>query len=250
MAAIQEAISRGFDDLPVLRDSCVIGVVPLDRLAANESAPAELVEMLTDKRAERFMVTPRDGRIPVLPLIQRLAQVRSVILLPKLNVTDQPLGFITLSDLNRQAVRAAVYLSLAELEAEVALIVERTFADPWDWMRHLNEVAQVALLGNWDLSKRRGIDVGPVAAATLTHLLTAVTHTQQLRQSLGYDSRKVCDADLSRLPELRNRVMHPVRPFILSAEDAARMARALSTAIELLAKAQSVTTAFSSQQAQ
>ena len=95
--------------------------------------------------------------------------------------------------------------------------------DPWDWIKLLGEEHQVRVLGYWDLTKRRNMDIGPCSAATLTNLLTIVGKTPVIREALGFTSRKSFDKYAGKVPEVRNSVMHPVRPMLLSNGDTKRI---------------------------
>jgi hypothetical protein len=123
-------------------------------------------------------------------------------------------GLITVSDLNRHAFRAVIYQRLADLEAALARLVEHAIADPWNWIRLLREERQAAILGNWELAKRKDVDVGPIAGTMLTDLLAAVRDSAELRTMLN-TSRNELDGRSKGIGGLRNRGMHPVRPLLL-----------------------------------
>jgi len=128
-------------------------------------------------------------------------------------------GLLTLSDLNRHGFRSVLYGVLAELEAVLARMVEISFTNPWDWLEKLNEDAQVRLLGSWQLAQRRNVDIGPLASCTLTELLRITATFEGLRLAAGFRARAQFDKAFGSLPDLRNRVMHPVRPLILKRAD-------------------------------
>jgi hypothetical protein len=123
-------------------------------------------------------------------------------------------GFLTISDLNRHVFRAALYGTFAALEARLATFIETSCPNPWEWIKSLSEEHQVRILGYWDLSKRHGLDVGPVAAATLTNLLTVAAKSSTIRAALGFTNRSEIDKVVGAVPNVRNAVMHPVRPLI------------------------------------
>ena len=100
----------------------------------------------------------------------------------------------------------------------MASLVQRHFRDPWEWLGRLNEESQVRILGFWELSKRMGVDIGPVAATMLPQLFNIVGRTKPLLDLLGY-KRVEFESVTGRIAKLRNCVMHPVRPLILGWED-------------------------------
>jgi len=142
-------------------------------------------------------------------------------------------GLITRADLNRQAVRAAVYDRLCHLEIALAQFVGNAFTDPWDWIQKLGEEGQVRILGYSDLSKRRNIELNPVAAATLVELMTVVARSPALLGRLAYPSRNRYEDSTGKIAKTRNCVMHPVRPLILGPEDVTDLAIVLRAAIDL-----------------
>ena len=43
------------------------------------------------------------------------------------------LGLLTISDLNKHAIRSTLYRLISETEAELAKLVQENFSDPWEW---------------------------------------------------------------------------------------------------------------------
>jgi hypothetical protein len=130
-------------------------------------------------------------------------------------------GLFTISDLNRHAVRSAIYHLLADVEAGLVKWLETIVVDPWEWLQQLEEEQQARVLGYWELSKRLGIDVGPYAALTLSQVVNIISRHKDAARFLGYESRSQFDKAKGPLPHLRNRVMHPVRPLVLTHTDVA-----------------------------
>jgi hypothetical protein len=142
-------------------------------------------------------------------------------------------GLITISDLNRQSFRGLLYTLLADLEAGLARFLEVCCPEPWDWLSKVSEDHQVRILGSWELSKRNGVDVSPVTAATLALLLTAVGKIESLRSKLDYPSRSKFEEATGRIAKLRNAIMHPVRPLVLTCDDVAAIRTTLEAVFSL-----------------
>jgi hypothetical protein len=149
-------------------------------------------------------------------------------------------GLLTASDLNRHRFRSILYGAFAELESLLARLADMTFPDPWEWLSRLGDDAQARLVGYWELGRRRNVDIGPLAACTLTELLKIVAHEEALRTMLGWHSRQQFDKSTGSLPDLRNRVMHPVRPLILGREEVSRLAASVQVVRELAGRSRSV----------
>lgn len=208
---IEELRSADFDQAPI-RDVRGEWVGVLGRTEA-----AQLVESHT----------PLDSSAPierkVLPtecsieeLLDTLAKSRGVLV----DDAGRPGWLVTVSDLNRHRLRTVLYGTVAELEALSARLIDIVYDEaPWDWLVTLGEDAQARLVGYWEVSKRRGVDIGPLAGTTLTELLAVISKSTRVREMLGYRSATEFLKDAGRLPDYRNRVMHPVRPLVLSHED-------------------------------
>jgi hypothetical protein len=181
-----------------------------------------------DERWE-FRVGPL---VTLFGLLDKMAEQRSVLVIRESDATEYGhhesiWGLFTISDLNRQAVRSAIYRLLADVESGLAKWLEEIFPDPWAWLQHLDEEQQARVLGYWELSKKQGVDVGPVAALTLAQLVNVIARHDTASERLGYPSRSQFAKSTGRLPRLRNRVMHPVRPLILTHQDVGDAYRAV-----------------------
>ena len=134
------------------------------------------------------------------------------------------------------------YTVLSVLESGLASVIDNHFLEPWHWIQILGENHQVSVLGYRELSKKRGVDVGPIAATTLAQLLNVVARTKELLQELGYKSRSEFEDNLGYVPELRNCVMHPVRPLMLSTSEVTKVRNTVLAVIELYRKVEAIRT--------
>ena len=134
------------------------------------------------------------------------------------------LGLIAVADLNRQPLRSVLYGYLARAERGLMQLVRLRCLDPWKWLTRLNEDAQVRIIGYWELAKRQGIDVGPYVALTLTDLFRIVEREPELLSELGYKSKTSFSNATGPLVDLRNRIMHPIRPLVHTRSDVQRLA--------------------------
>jgi hypothetical protein len=225
---------KGFDQAPVedAKNHAVLGLVET-RYLRDQAERGEVLSaddpVLQDGESW-FRVGSSVG---IDALLETMTRRRAVIVVEDNDTTqygpaESGLGLLTISDLNRHTLRGALYSLMAHVEAELAGLVEGAFPDAWAWIRSLHESHQVAVLGYWELSKRRGVDVGPVAAATLTQLIQVTARHKHLLARLGFESRTRFENETGGIADLRNRVMHPVRPLILDGEDVAAVRKAVS----------------------
>ena len=142
-------------------------------------------------------------------------------------------GLITFSDLNRHPVRNALFAGLSALEQDLSESIRRRYQSPDKWLSRLTEHDQARFLGFWELSKRKDLDIGPLAAANLTHLLRIVQGDRDFTRDLGYGSRTAFQSETGSIVDLRNRVMHTVRPLLLGQADLTRDRRTLRNILAL-----------------
>jgi len=221
-----------FTQAPVLdHDGRPLGVIAtnaaraiLDRHATLESDSQEII---------------RD-RLPVACAVERL--LASLKDASGLLVEDdgEACGLVALSDLNRHGFRSVLYGVFAELEALLARLIDVAFPDPWVWLESLREDLQARLVGYWEVSRRRGVNIGPQAGATTTELLRVLAWSEELRRSLGYPSRSAFDRATSSIPDHRNMVMHPVRPLLLDPSEVVHLQEALEHVLSLIDRSRAV----------
>jgi hypothetical protein len=142
-------------------------------------------------------------------------------------------GLFTRADLNKHPFRAAVYSLIAHLETELAKLVRNSFSDPWEWLAKLSDEKLARIMGYWEVSKRRGVDIGPVGAMTLSELLNVTGKIERLRSGLGFHKPKVFREVTGRIPELRNQIMHPVRPLITDTASITRLKEDVETVMHI-----------------
>lgn len=99
------------------------------------------------------------------------------------------------------------------------------------WIQRLSEESQARILGYWELSKRKNVDVGPLSAATLTELLKVVACDKNLLNELNFTSKTQFEKAIGCLPNIRNQIMHPVRPLIINQQTCLDLEKSLRMAI-------------------
>jgi hypothetical protein len=197
----------------------VIGIIrteDLENLSKNGLALAE-----DNQEIDRTGV-PLE--VNIAELLDSFSSKRAVMVMPT-DSSNGPLGLLTISDLNKPPLRHFLYLRLFELETRLADFIVKKYNDPWDWIRYLSESGQVLVLGNWELAKKQNVqlDIGPIHACTLTNLISIVERDRTLQSELGYTAIKNVEKELRLLSELRNKVMHPIRPLVLGQDDICKL---------------------------
>ena len=222
---ILDELGNVYDQAPVLDDSGrALGIIRTAALRALYEARRSLV---TDEPGiDRTRLEPITDLAEVL---SALASRRAALV----SESDSTLGLVTISDLNKHPVRALLYGVLADLETALASFIESRCKDQEEWLPHLSEREQVQILGFWEITRRAGVDTSPLAGCMLTDLIGVVTHHQGLRTALGLASKNGIGRLTGRLPKLRNKVMHPVRPLVLRPEDAGEIRSTIGDALAL-----------------
>jgi hypothetical protein len=207
-----------FDYAPVTDRGRVIGLIETSQARSMLDAGLEL-----SSSDQAITHTEIRREIPIELLLDEMSRMLAA-LVTEVDGGDRArgtkiLGLMTIADLNRQPLRTVLYRILARLEDGLARLISRHFSDPWTWLMALREDHQASLIGYWELSKRRGVDIGPIAATTLTQLLAVAQKSKDLRSALGFETGTSFEKCSGAIPGLRNQVMHPVRPLILAGKD-------------------------------
>lgn len=206
---LDEADRCGYDDLPLLEEGRVIGFVPLTRLhelaRANESISGKDPELKSSFIAQ------------IGPIDHVLATLGSHRIAGVVGPQRAVVGIVTISDLNRHGFRAILYPVLAQLEEQIAKLIDAEFEDPWEWITKVGD-SRVSIVGHWECLKKDGLDVSATARATLGQMLKVVEDTASLVSRCSL-SRAKLSTFKSRALRYRNAVMHPTRPLVTSQKD-------------------------------
>jgi hypothetical protein len=227
---VERAVLHRFDQLPVVNcDGQLVGLVATDHVCRLGDDEQQLLE--SDPELYRCEVSEHS---PLAELLERFSSQRA------LTFPDQGdrFGFalVTISDLNRHPFRSHLYPIIAELEASCAEVIERRYVDPWTWIPYVPEAMQIRLIGRWEFDKRNSIDTSPITGCTLTEILTVIASLDDMRDPLGYRSPRLFRSATGSLPDLRNRIMHPVRPLVTTQADVVELLSSLRLVSELTAK--------------
>ena len=206
--------ANGYDQAPVRCDGEWIGLIATTHLRSLADSDEAL--RIGDTALSAHIVRDEDI-ITIADLLGALSDDRAVLVTRH---DTGPFGFITLSDLNRHALRKALYDLLSEVESRLATLLDRNVADLLSAIDDLSESNQMRLLGHYHYMKRKGLDLSPLAGATLTQLIDLAQRQPDILKLLGYSKTKF-KADFGSISDLRNSVMHPVRPLVHSQKDVA-----------------------------
>lgn len=222
---LDELAAHDYDQAPVATpDRGVVGTVPIEALRELHATDRPLTPDHPAVETAQFQPLTRLDHV-----LQVLAQTRAALVASN----GSPTGLVTVSDLNKHPVRAVLYGIFADLEIALASLIGRHHPNPNTWLDRLTEDHRVYVLGFWEVTKRAGMDIGPLAGCTLTQLLAVVEADPLIREALGFASRTQAGRVVGSLPKLRNKVMHPVRPLVLRKNDVEAVRETLIRVLEL-----------------
>lgn len=216
-AVLAEAKRLRFDDAPVINDQDqfvgIISVAHVERLIEAEG------EIHTDDPA--ITKHTLKNREPLLKFLDEIATHRAAVIRDTDDKHDSDwLAMVTVSDLNRHAFRAYIYPLLAELESNLADLIDASFPNLGDWLPRVPDGRRTEIAGLWEEAKLNNVDTSPAVYCNLMDFVNIVAKHSSLWGPLGYESRRAWETATGFLGILRNQVMHPVRPLILNSEDA------------------------------
>ncbi len=221
---------HNFDQVLVTAEKHAIGIIDTSDLKYLYEHKKNL--SIKSKFIKQVYVYVKTSLEDVLKIFEN---TNSAILLngAKTDVNSYATGLITLSDLNKSAFRGLLYQLFANLEGNLSKIIDQTYENHWDWLPWLSENHQISLIGSWEISKRNKVDLRPINGANLTQILTIIGKSQELRKIMGFESRNKYDDLTGRIPEIRNKIMHPVRPLVLNSDDVSQLRKCLETISDL-----------------
>ncbi len=116
---------------------------------------------------------------------------------------NQISGLVTLSDLQRLPVRAALFGLVTHLEILMAEVIRREFKGTWEWMKRLSEERQQKLRNELEKAQKRDGLVDPL-------LFTQFADKKSILRKSGHlkTSRERFDDELGRIRSLRDHLAH------------------------------------------
>ena len=205
---------------------------PFDQLAAVDSSGSrEIVGLVCVERLEGLadtdIVDPyidRDLASISVPVTAALAEVlKRLAEHPTLLVGDseQTVGLIHRSDLNKQPMRVALYAEIVELEMGLSELVE-SLAGFDRWITCLRETSQIQVLGRREVDRRNNNEISPLQYLNLSDLVDIVRKLE-VYTAVGCSSKSQWDKAAGGLVHLRNCVMHPVRYLVSDTESVGQL---------------------------
>jgi hypothetical protein len=219
---LNKAEASRFDQLPVIDvDDAFCGLIATTEARKLYDAGREL-----ERSDPAIHLHQINAQLLLTDLLTTLADNRAVVIQEHGNGSNHRahwFAIVTISDLNRHHFRAELYPVITEFEAAAAELIDRWFVDPWAWLSKISEDKLVSILGRWELQKRKGVDISPINGCMLTDLVNVIGSFEEIRAKLGFTSGSKFKDATGTFAELRNKIMHPVRPLVLSLEDIKRL---------------------------
>ena len=142
------------------------------------------------------------------------------------NEGDGLVGFITPSDLDKQAGRAYFYLLIAGLEIAIAeLIRDKKSIEEQEALAIRLPGRGYEVRGRYLVDKSEGREVDYVTYMGLTELVKVVGMDRSFLRAVGATNSARWQRDVGGLPQLRNAVMHPTRELVAGPDDVGRLVR-------------------------
>jgi hypothetical protein len=191
-----------FDIIPVCQGQRIIGVL-------EKGIPS--IQPLSD----RWLIT-RDTSIPdLLDLFVELKQKAFLVFYRR-----EVIGLVTPADLNKLPARAYVYNLIGELEIGLAGLIRTKYNESADSLLGLlsNKRQSEMATRHYELLEGNA-DVDLLQSLNLSDLIGIVEKVDVLRKEIGLASRNKAEQQFSGLNDLRNQVMHLVKPLLTSVPD-------------------------------
>ncbi len=187
-----------FDVIPVIQDGEVVGLISINCL---EIQPITLDWCLThDAPIEQLIHFFNQKKKPACFLLSG----------------DDFVGLVTPADLNKSKARLAIYFMLAELEIRLANFIRYNRLSEKEILTKLGNKRQEEIKRLQIECRKTNVDVDLLEQLHLHDLLAIIEKHGRLREKLGFHSRSEYKrlVGAGGLIDLRNKIMHPVRPLV------------------------------------
>ena len=215
LAIIEEATEARVRALPIVdhNSTCkgAISVQKLAELAANKQ------ELTTNDATIACNILPH--MVPVSALLKQLNDEGVILHGADPDADDYQVdwfGIVSTADLNRPIFRAHIYQMLVILETSLGQLIMDEFGDDWGAIRLLSEGTQKRIKEFYDEERAEGIDLSPVTNATLSDLFHIATESNNVWKLMEFEHPNELRPINHRINDLRNTIMHPVRPLIVN----------------------------------
>ena len=210
-----EKMGATFDQLPVVRQSLLVGMVFRHDLQATCSDAC--IENLYRPISSLDSVRSNES---VWDSINHLCGHHACVVFDV--ATGDFCGLLHYADLNRQAVRVFCYLWTSALEMSMAELLVAVEPDHMQWVESLEQHRQVQILGRHAYGQRQNIELSPVEGLELSDLIN-IWRKQTSLLSLIELSKSEFKNCTNHLVELRHAAMHPVRSLVTQHSDVATL---------------------------
>lgn len=231
-AVIAQATEARIRTLPIVddADTCqgAISVAKLKELAESNTP------LTAEHATTKCEVFPH--YVPVTRVLTALAEHGIVIHAPdpENGQGENWFGIITPADCNRPMFRAHVYMMIVILETSLGQLIMDEFGDDWGAIRLLSDHTQQRIKEFYEEEKAEGIDLSPVTNATLSDLFHIALTSNNVWKLMEFANPEELRPLTYQINDLRNTIMHPVRPFVVSEKELKEHAAAVELVDELI----------------
>ncbi len=217
-ALVEQAQEARVRSLPIVGDNSeCLGAISVERLAELKASNTKLT---ADHATIPCNILPH--LMPVSALLRRLRDEGVILHGADPDADDYQenwFGIVSTADLNRPIFRAHIYRMLVILETSLGQLIMDEFGDDWGAIRLLSDSTQKRIKEFYDEERAEGVDLSPVTNATLSDLFHIATESNNVWRLLEFDDPNQLRPIARGINDLRNTIMHPVRPLIVSWEE-------------------------------
>lgn len=205
---VQEMKVRNFDQAPVSGShGQIIGLIERAKVEWICDNGVELEES-SESITRSFLASESS----IIQLLECLTETRSILL----QRDNETFAFINYSDLNRYRFRAKIYPGFAEIEVRMADLVQNAYSDHWQWLKNLSDERKANILGYRAVAEYKNVETTFTDGLYFSDLINIVKAKDSPLRKYIEDDRVTLR--FGQLINLRNIVMHPVRPLVSKPE--------------------------------
>lgn len=201
----QEALEimnqKHFDVLGLAEDGRIIGYLAKKELEDGDDLTESVCESFKNDFEIMLLVSES---CPLEDCISKLGQTERLFLLRSTGID----GIITRADLHKQPVRMLLFSVISLLEMTLLSLIRKEYADDKGWKTLLCEqrLEEAKRL----LRKRQdaGMEIDLVDCLQLCDKGEIIRKTDDLREQIGFMSKRECEAFFGHLEKIRNALAH------------------------------------------
>jgi hypothetical protein len=209
---------RGFDFIPVTQSERIIGIIERTTLAQTDAPVRDCMKPLDES-----VLISSDASL--LSFVAEVDEYPVRLVLEGRKIT----GIITISDLQKLAVRPLLFMLVTSVELLLAEWIRQKTAQDEDWLSQLSEGRQDRIRAKWDALQVSNLAIDLVTTTDFCDKRDAFLRLAKFEKG----TKKATERNLKAIEKLRDSVAH-AGDYALTPEKAVEVAKTVRAAKDII----------------